>query len=73
MTLDFVTLIAILFELHQWSILLRSLESVEVNSSTLLLCEDMVESSVHISATKWYIIYVNQKQGWSQNRSLRYT
>jgi len=42
MTLGVVTLIAILFKLHQCSIVLRSPERVEVNSSKRLLCEDMV-------------------------------
>ena len=50
MTLDFVTLIATLFRSHQWSILLSSSKRVEVNSSKLLLCEDMVEASAKISA-----------------------
>ena len=70
MTLDFVTLIAILFKLYQWSIVLRSSERVEVNCSKRLLFEDMIESSAHISAMDFKRPI---QHGWSQIRSLRYT
>ena len=59
MTLDCVTLIAILFKLHQWSILLRTSESVELKwRYGWVICKNI---SYGFWETKWHIIYVNQK------------